>query len=90
MSDRKPIMLAVTSERQLVLLAVGALGVSCVMTQLALMRELMGAFSGNEMVLGVVLGLWLLLMGIGAWCESGVPCCKRSSGQLTVPSHGEI
>jgi len=51
----------------LVLIAVGALGVSCVMTQLALMRELLGAFSGNEMVLGVVLGLWLLLMGIGAW-----------------------
>jgi hypothetical protein len=50
-----------------VLAAVVALGVSCVMTQLALMRELMGAFSGNEMVLGVVLGLWLLLMGFGAW-----------------------
>jgi spermidine synthase len=50
-----------------VLLAVGALGVSCVMTQLALMRELLGAFSGNELVLGVVLGNWLLLMGIGAW-----------------------
>jgi spermidine synthase len=53
--------------QRLVLAAVGALGVSCVMTQLALMRELLGAFSGNEMVLGVVLGLWLLLMGIGAW-----------------------
>jgi len=52
---------------RLVLVSVGALGVSCVMTQLALMRELLGAFSGNEMVLGVVLGLWLLLMGIGAW-----------------------
>ena len=50
-----------------VLLAVGALGVSCVMTQLALMRELLGAFSGNELVLGVVLGNWLLLMGLGAW-----------------------
>jgi len=53
--------------QRLVLAAVGALGVSCVMTQLALMRELLGAFAGNEMVLGVVLGLWLLLMGIGAW-----------------------
>src|SRR5208282_4995230 len=67
MSDRKPITLAVTSERRLVLLAIVALGVSCVMTQLALMRELLGAFSGNELVLGVVLGNWLLLMGIGAW-----------------------
>ena len=54
-------------ERQrLVLVSVGALGISCViMTQLALMRELLGAFSGNEMVLGVSLGLWLLLMGLG-------------------------
>ncbi|MGA2174911.1 MAG: fused MFS/spermidine synthase [Verrucomicrobiota bacterium] len=60
-------MPAVTSQRRLVLLAVGALGVSCVMTQLALMRELLGAFSGNELVLGLVLGNWLLLMGIGAW-----------------------
>jgi spermidine synthase len=53
--------------QRLVLAAVGALGVSCVMTQLALMRELLGTFAGNEMVLGVVLGLWLVLMGIGAW-----------------------
>jgi spermidine synthase len=67
MSDRKPIMLAATSQRRLVLLAVGALGVSCVMTQLALMRELLGAFSGNELVLGLVLGNWLLLMGMGTW-----------------------
>jgi spermidine synthase len=66
-SGRKPTMPAVTRERRLVLLAVGALGVSCVMTQLALMRELLGAFSGNELVLGLVLGNWLLLMGIGAW-----------------------
>ena len=49
------------------LFALFALGFSCVMTQLALLRELLAAFSGNEMVLGVVLGLWLLLMGMGAW-----------------------
>lgn len=58
--------LPVPDRRWLVLASVGALGVSCVMTQLALMRELLGVFAGNEMVLGVVLGLWLLLMGIGA------------------------
>ena len=67
MPDRRPNPPVVTSERWLVLLAVGALGVSSVMTQLALMRELLGAFSGNELVLGVVLGNWLLLMGIGTW-----------------------
>ncbi len=81
MPDREPIILAVASERRLVLFAVGALGVSCVMTQLALMRELMGAFSGNEMVLGVVLGLWFLLMGIGTWLG-------RTSDKLRNPLAG--
>jgi len=54
-------------EGRLILLGVGALGLSCVMTQLVLMRELLCALTGNELVLGVVLGNWLLLMGAGAW-----------------------
>ncbi len=37
------------------------------MTQLALLRELLGAFSGNELVLGIGLGCWLLLTGAGTW-----------------------
>jgi spermidine synthase len=50
----------------LVLLAVGAFGLSSVITQLALMREMLCAFTGNEMLLGIILGNWLLLTGIGA------------------------
>ena len=53
--------------RRFVVLAIGGLGVSAVMTQLALLRELLGAFSGNELVLGICLGNWLLLTGAGAW-----------------------
>ena len=53
--------------RRLVLLAVGGLGVSAVMTQLALLRELLTAFTGNELVFGIGLGSWLLLTGIGTW-----------------------
>ena len=47
-------------------LAVAALGVSAAMTQLALLRELLCAFAGNELVLGVILANWLLLSGLGA------------------------
>ena len=53
--------------RRLVLLAVGGVGVAAVMTQLALLRELLGAFSGNELVFGIGLGSWLLLTGFGTW-----------------------
>ncbi|MGA2863334.1 MAG: hypothetical protein ABSF95_02490 [Verrucomicrobiota bacterium] len=70
------------SQRRPVLFALLALGFSCVMTQLALMRELLGAFSGNEMVLGVVLGLWLLLMGLGAWL--GRFCARGRAGAATL------
>jgi spermidine synthase len=48
-----------------VLWALAGLGLASVMTQLALMRELLCTFAGNEMVLGIALGLWLLLTGLG-------------------------
>ena len=46
--------------------AVGAAGFSATVTQLVLMRELLNVFAGNELVLGIVLGNWMLLMGLGA------------------------
>ena len=51
----------------LIYLAVGAVGAASVITQLALLREMLGAFSGNELMLGIMLGNWLLLTGLGAW-----------------------
>lgn len=44
-----------------------ALGLSAAVVQLTLMRELLCVYCGNELVLGVVLGNWLLLTGLGAW-----------------------
>ncbi len=64
--------------RRLLLLAVCGLGVSAFMTQLTLMRELMCVFSGNELVLGIVLGNWLLLTGLGS-------ALGRTAGRLRRP-----
>jgi len=50
----------------LLFLAVCSLGVSAFVTQLTLMRELLSAFSGNELIFGIVLGNWLLLTGLGS------------------------
>ncbi|MBI4028343.1 MAG: fused MFS/spermidine synthase [Verrucomicrobia bacterium] len=46
--------------------SIGAAGFSAIVTQLVFMREMLNVFDGNEMVLGIVLGNWMLLMGLGA------------------------
>ena len=57
-----------TSEAwRLALGLVAVLGLASVITQLTVMRELLGAFAGNELALGAVLGNWLLLTGLGTW-----------------------
>ena len=66
------------AETCVVLAALGGVGASAVMTQLALMREMLGTFSGNEMVFGIILGNWLLLTGVGAWLG-------RASGWMKNP-----
>jgi len=53
--------------RSVLFLAICALGVSAFVTQLVLMRELLGVFSGNELIFGIVLGNWLLLTGAGSY-----------------------
>lgn len=58
-------------ERQPILVAIAGVGASAVMTQLVLMRELLAAFAGNELVFGLSLGSWLLLTGAGAWLARG-------------------
>jgi spermidine synthase len=55
------------TDRGLILASVAGLGVSCVVSQLVLLREMLVVFSGNEMILGVILGNWFLLAGLGAW-----------------------
>jgi spermidine synthase len=44
------------------------------------MREMLGVFAGNEMVLGVALGNWLLTMGLGAALGRWIARRNASSG----------
>ena len=59
-------------------MAVSCLGLSAFLTQLTLMRELLGVLAGNELVFGVVLGSWMLLTGIGS-------ALGRAAGRLRSP-----
>ena len=59
-----------------------ALGVSSVSVQFAMIREVMSSFGGNELVIGLVLGIWLLFTGLGS--ALGVPVAKRGSPERTL------
>jgi len=48
-------------------LPVWTLGFTAILTQLVLLRAFLSVFQGNELVLGVILGNWMLLTGLGAW-----------------------
>lgn len=43
------------------------LGISHVITQITVIRECINVTSGNELVVGTLFSLWLLLTGCGAW-----------------------
>jgi len=48
------------------------------------MRELLSAFSGNELVLGIVLGNWLLLTGVGSYVGKTAPRLGNPIGALVL------
>ena len=49
------------------LFSVIVIGFSSILTQIVFLRESISGFYGNELLLGVVLGNWLLLTGIGSY-----------------------
>jgi len=53
--------------KRLVFLSITALGISSIVTQMVMIREFLKIFSGNELVIGIILSLWLLLTGLGSF-----------------------
>jgi len=43
------------------------LGMLAIISQLVFIREFISVLSGNELVIGIVLSIWMLLTGWGAW-----------------------
>lgn len=43
------------------------MGLSGIVAQVLLLRELLVSFLGNELTLGIILGDWLVLVAIGAF-----------------------
>lgn len=70
--------------RKLLFLAVCCLGVSSIVTQLVLMRELLCVLAGNEMILGIILGNWFLLTGVGSFLGRWAGRLRRPLVALVV------
>lgn len=47
-------------------LAAAALGATAMITQIVLLRESLSVFFGNELVMGTILALWMIITGLGA------------------------
>jgi spermidine synthase len=62
-------------------LAVTALGLSAVITQITVIREFINVFEGNEIVLGLLFSFWLLYTGAGAWLAKFI---RQASRQKTA------
>ena len=75
---------AVSQSRRVLAAAVCALGFSAFITQLTLLRELLSVFSGNELVLGIALGSWLLLTGSGAYLGRAADRLRHPTTVLAV------
>ncbi|MBZ5537081.1 MAG: fused MFS/spermidine synthase [Acidobacteriia bacterium] len=50
-----------------IILAIAAVGFTSIMTQTILLREFLAVFSGNELVIGIVLASWMILTGAGSF-----------------------
>jgi spermidine synthase len=63
-----------------------ALGISSISTQLITIREMMSTFGGNEIIVGITLGLWLLFTGAGS--KLGAVFAKTSRpGKVLLIGH---
>ncbi|HTY57959.1 MAG TPA: hypothetical protein VMF59_04040, partial [Bacteroidota bacterium] len=62
-------------------LAVAALGMTSLTTQVILLREFVSVFQGNELVIGAVLASWMMLTGAGAFL--GRPAHTLAARRLT-------
>ncbi|HHJ10415.1 MAG TPA: hypothetical protein ENK25_05930 [Bacteroidetes bacterium] len=63
-------------------LPVLSLGFTAMITQLVLLRAFVSVFQGNELVIGIILGNWMLLTGLGARLGRAAPAMKAPGNFL--------
>jgi spermidine synthase len=70
--------------KRLLFLAITALGISSIITQLTVIREFLSVFNGNELVFGIILANWLLLTGMGSYLGKYIEKIKQKLTFLVI------
>ncbi|MCD4747469.1 MAG: fused MFS/spermidine synthase, partial [Bacteroidales bacterium] len=60
------------------------LGISCIITQIILLREFLTVFFGNELVMGIILANWMLLTGLGSYLGKYFDNIKNKSSYIIL------
>ncbi len=69
--------------RRQILIPSFILGFTSLITQVIMLREFMLVFSGNELVIGIILAIWMILTGFGAYSGKFVQSGFRNLKTLT-------
>jgi len=64
--------------------AVVALGMTSLVTQIILLRDFLSVFYGNELVIGILLGNWMVLTGIGSYLGRWFERVRRLRDLATI------
>lgn len=67
-----------------VVIAIVVLGFSCILSQVITIREFLNVFQGNELIIGLILCIWMLLTAAGS--RLGQQMIKRTGKQKTIPA----
>lgn len=62
--------------------SIAVLGFTSVVTQIVLLREFLSVLSGNELMIGILLGAWMLLTGAGAF--AGATILRQIRGSVAI------
>jgi spermidine synthase len=65
-----------------IMAALVALGATAIATQIIVIREFLSIFHGNELVIGIVLGSWMILTGAGAFLGRSVHRWAERAGAI--------
>ena len=60
------------------------LGFVLIGSQIILLREFLHVFNGNELVVGLLLSMWMLISGAGAWSGKHLPGKKASANFMSL------